>query len=326
MNIAEQIKDCPPGSKIIIIVAVLASLVNTVSSTFQWFFALNLSRVLYPPSNLLPLPFLWQVFTCNFFEEHALKGFVIWPLLLSLSMELERGWGTRRFLCFIAWAGVFGGFCAIVVRVIHYAVTYNTDAFFDSTSGSCGIVVALVVACRHENHWRDQFAGIKFPRAIAVNFHLAFMAVWIVLRMLFPSGFRDWIFLPSAMWASWFWIRYIAYEAGLGQVGDMSEDWLFCELFPKWARPVMVPLSNFTHVFCTPCRKMWLVRFSYSMTQCNVSKIIQHCPTSFICSIIFVLNPKNKNSRNPPNPNGQIPLTQHPDSTQPTIKRDVTGR
>jgi len=30
-----------------------------------------------------------------------------------------------------------------------------------------------------------------------------------------------------------FWIRYIAYEAGLGQVGDMSEDWLFSELFPK---------------------------------------------------------------------------------------------
>ena len=251
---------CPGFTRGLGIAVVLGTILSlALPDIFQWLFALSINTCFYPPSHLFPAPFLWQIFTSQFFEDNLLKGVIVWPLLLSTSAELENGWGTWRFICFIMFVSFFSGVASIVIRVCHYAFTQDVEDFFAVYSGSCGLVVACLIAMRHHDPFKEHYLGYKVPRYLAVNFHLLFITFYTVLRVVHWKYFSDWVFVLPSMWASWFYIRYYMYQSALGQVGDASETWLFESLWPRWLRIIVSPLSHIMFSACTPCRKMWLV-------------------------------------------------------------------
>lgn len=91
------------------------------------------------PAQVVQTFAIWQLVTYMFL--HAGVGHILWNML-SLWMfgaELERLWGTARFLRFYLLCGVFAG-----VTVVTFAYLFNS--IYSRTVGSSGAVLAVLMA------------------------------------------------------------------------------------------------------------------------------------------------------------------------------------
>ncbi|MGH9655690.1 MAG: rhomboid family intramembrane serine protease [Bryobacteraceae bacterium] len=116
---------------------------NAVLFVIPVFFRGAVAPLLAP---LLLVPFevvrelhVWQLFTYMFF--HAGIGHILWNMLALwlFGIELERLWGTRRFLRFYFLCGIFAGLTVVICAYLFGGVGIPT-------LGSSGAIYGILVA------------------------------------------------------------------------------------------------------------------------------------------------------------------------------------
>ena len=126
----------PPGIKWLLVsntaIFLLEFLGGRALSEFFVFFKLY-------PSAVVKLFFIWQPVTYMFL--HGGVGHLLWNMLAlwMFGTELERTWGTRRFLRFYTICGVGAGICVVIA---HYL--YGNPS--QGTVGSSGAIYGLLLA------------------------------------------------------------------------------------------------------------------------------------------------------------------------------------
>ena len=128
----------PTGVKWLLIVTVCLSVFDLIvrsSSQGPWF----LQNFALVPAQVVQRFAFWQVFTYLFL--HAGIGHVLWNMLAlwMFGAELERTWGTRRFLGFYFACGIIAGL-AIVIGAYLFGATHV------STVGSSGAIYGVLMA------------------------------------------------------------------------------------------------------------------------------------------------------------------------------------
>lgn len=152
----------PPGVKWLLIVNVAIFLLG--------FFAglLGLDRPLallvLRPSDVLGKLYVWELATYMFL--HGGFGHIIWNMLAlwMFGADLERLWGTRRFLNFYFFCGIGAGVCVVLL-------TYLFGNPYSVTIGASGAIFGILLA-----------NAVLFPdRTILWGFLIPIKMKWFVL-------------------------------------------------------------------------------------------------------------------------------------------------
>jgi membrane associated rhomboid family serine protease len=152
----------PPGLKWLLIA-------NTVVYIIYYLFAGSLGRVmttlfsLYAAGAVKSL-YVWQLFTYMFLHGG------IWHLLFNMltlwffGSQLERDWGTRRFLKYYFLCGIAAGVCVLLVNMA-------IGDWFTPTIGASGAIFGVLVAF-----------GVLYPnQTVLMNFLFPIKAKYMVL-------------------------------------------------------------------------------------------------------------------------------------------------
>jgi len=110
--------------------------------------------------------FVWQLGTYMFL--HAGFGHIIWNMLAlwMFGADLEKTWGTRRFLQFYFFCGIGAGVCVVL---LNYILPWGNPAV--ATIGSSGAIFGILMAC-----------AMLFPdRPILFGFLIPMQMKWFVL-------------------------------------------------------------------------------------------------------------------------------------------------
>lgn len=157
------------NSAIFVFVFFLGILDLSTASALVGFFGLQTSGFLHG--------FIWQPFTYMFL--HGSAGHILFNMLTlwMFGVDLERDWGTRRFLNFYFVCGVGAGLCDVIIRVLFHLSREVT------TIGSSGAIYGLLLAF-----------GLLYPtRTVFFSFLFPIQAKWFVLIMgvlAFMSSFN----------------------------------------------------------------------------------------------------------------------------------------
>jgi len=129
----------PPGLKWLLVsntaVFVLGYLFPSLHRTLLTFFALTADGVVHG----VGVPFVWQLFTYMFLHGG------IWHLLFNMltlwffGTQLERDWGTRRFLKYYFYCGIAAGVCVLLVNLA-------VGDRYTPTIGASGAIFGILVA------------------------------------------------------------------------------------------------------------------------------------------------------------------------------------
>jgi membrane associated rhomboid family serine protease len=126
----------PTGLKWLLIVNIGISVLSFVLRSSSANFLQNLALV---PAEVVQTYAVWQVVTYMFL--HAGISHLLWNMLALwlFGIELERTWGTARFLRFYLGCGVFAGLTVIIAAYIFGGIGI-------ATVGSSGAVYGVLVA------------------------------------------------------------------------------------------------------------------------------------------------------------------------------------
>jgi membrane associated rhomboid family serine protease len=93
------------------------------------------------PSDVVNRLMVWQLVTYMFL--HGGFGHIIWNMLAlwMFGADLERTWGTRRFLQFYFFCGVGAGLCVVIAN---YVVPWGNP--LSATIGSSGAIFGILLA------------------------------------------------------------------------------------------------------------------------------------------------------------------------------------
>ncbi|HSU58799.1 MAG TPA: rhomboid family intramembrane serine protease [Bryobacteraceae bacterium] len=127
----------PPGLKWLLIANIGVSVLDFVLQASHA--DLLLQNLALVPAQVVQTFAIWQIVTYMFL--HAGIGHVLWNMLALwlFGIELERTWGTRRFLRFYFACGIIAGLTVIAAAYIFGGVNL-------STVGSSGAVYGILVA------------------------------------------------------------------------------------------------------------------------------------------------------------------------------------
>jgi membrane associated rhomboid family serine protease len=102
--------------------------------------------------------FIWQLATYMFL--HAGFGHIIWNMLAlwMFGADLEKVWGTRRFLQFYFFCGIGAGICVVV---LNYLLPWGSTTI--PTVGSSGAIFGILMACAMLFPDRPILFGFIFP-------------------------------------------------------------------------------------------------------------------------------------------------------------------
>jgi membrane associated rhomboid family serine protease len=110
--------------------------------------------------------FIWQLATYMFL--HAGFGHIIWNMLAlwMFGADLEKTWGTRRFVQFYFFCGIGAGLCVIL---LNYLLPWGNPQV--ATIGSSGAIFGILMAC-----------ALLYPdRPILFGFLIPMQMKWFVL-------------------------------------------------------------------------------------------------------------------------------------------------
>lgn len=126
----------PTGLKWLLIINIGISVLSFVLRSSSANFLQNLALV---PAEVVQTYAVWQVVTYMFL--HAGISHLLWNMLALwlFGIELERTWGTARFLRFYLGCGVFAGLTVIIAAYIFGGIGI-------ATVGSSGAVYGVLVA------------------------------------------------------------------------------------------------------------------------------------------------------------------------------------
>jgi membrane associated rhomboid family serine protease len=106
---------------------------------------------------------LWQLVTYMFLHGGVFHIFFNMLTLFMFGNELERYWGTRRFLNYYFITGIGAGICSWIVAIHSWAIII----------GASGAIYGLLLAY-----------GLTYPnRIVYINFLLPIKVKWLVLIM-----------------------------------------------------------------------------------------------------------------------------------------------
>jgi membrane associated rhomboid family serine protease len=151
-----------PVVRNIIIACVFVYLVQLVAGdTITYFFSLT-------PVLLIQKFYFWQLFTYLFLHDrHGILHLLFNMLsLFMFGCELERYWGSKRFLQFYVLTGVGAGLCVLLIPSNYYT----------STIGASGAIYGVLLAY-----------GLTFPDRV------------LYLYMLFPLQARYFVIIIGAI-------------------------------------------------------------------------------------------------------------------------------
>src|SRR5438105_2177204 len=147
-------------------------LISNVAVFFLGFFAglLQMDRPLailaLVPAEVVLRLFVWQLATYLFL--HGGFGHIIWNMLAlwMFGADLERAWGTRRFLKFYFFCGIGAGLCVVIAN---YVIPWGNPMI--PTIGSSGAIFGLLLA----------YAMLFPDRTILWGFLIPIQVKWFVL-------------------------------------------------------------------------------------------------------------------------------------------------
>jgi membrane associated rhomboid family serine protease len=127
----------PTGLKWLLIVNIAIFLLDYILQPVNAFFQ-NFALV---PAQVVQTFAVWQVVTYMFVHAHGSIGHILWNMLAlwMFGAELERLWGTARFLRFYFTCGICAGLTVIAAAYIFGGTNY-------ATVGSSGAIFGILVA------------------------------------------------------------------------------------------------------------------------------------------------------------------------------------
>ena len=152
----------PPGLKCLLIVNVAIFVLYQVSRGWIW---RNLGALLalYPEGAIRNL-YVWQVFTYMFLHGGLMHLLFNMLTLWFFGTQLERDWGTRRFLKYYFYCGMAAGVCVL-------AVNAATGDWITPTIGSSGAIFGILVGF-----------GVLYPnQTVLMNFLFPIKAKYLVM-------------------------------------------------------------------------------------------------------------------------------------------------
>jgi membrane associated rhomboid family serine protease len=152
----------PPGLKWLLIVNVAIFVLDQVSRGWIW---RNLGALLalYPEGAIRSL-YIWQVFTYMFLHGGLMHLLFNMLTLWFFGTQLERDWGTRRFLKYYFYCGMAAGVCVL-------AVNAATGDWITPTIGSSGAIFGILVGF-----------GVLYPnQTVLMNFLFPIKAKYLVM-------------------------------------------------------------------------------------------------------------------------------------------------
>lgn len=226
------------GSLVLGGVVVLLSLCHAIMPwSVDEAFALVPHHTVFSPVHFIPVPFLWNVLTANFFEGHLVKAAILIPWVVALARMLERLWELKAFAMHLGFTATLSGFSVFVGELMVAYRTHNHSTFFAPVRGCVGILVALAVGLRHAYPFE---ALPVLPRSWGLQCqHLPFAlaACICVVGFFAPQWLPEWSFAPFALFYGWFYLRYLMWFPYAGAHGDPSPEFSFDSLFPRPVRP-----------------------------------------------------------------------------------------
>ena len=118
------------------------------------------------PDRVVNRFYIWQLATYLFL--HGGFGHIIWNMLAlwMFGADLERSWGTRRFIQFYFFCGIGAGICVVLAN---YVLPWGNPGA--PTIGSSGAIYGILMAC-----------ALLFPdRTILWGFLVPIQMKWFVL-------------------------------------------------------------------------------------------------------------------------------------------------
>lgn len=156
----------PPGVKWLLIANTAVFIVYFFTKdqfpTFWW----DLHLV---PFAVVRVFMFWQLGTYLFLHDPSGFGHILWNMLLlwMFGADLEKAWGTRRFLRFYFFCGVGAGVCVVVANYLFG----NPVSQMSGTIGCSGAIFGILLA-----------SAMLFPnRTILFGFFIPIQVKWLVL-------------------------------------------------------------------------------------------------------------------------------------------------
>jgi membrane associated rhomboid family serine protease len=152
----------PPGLKWLLIVNtgvfVLDFLVPPLHRLLWTLFALTADGVIHG----VGIPFVWQLFTYMFLHGGILHLLFNMLTLWFFGSQIERDWGTRRFLKYYFLCGIAAGVCVVIANLLTVDVP---------TIGASGAIFGVLVA----------FAVLYPNQTVLMNFLFPIKAKYMVM-------------------------------------------------------------------------------------------------------------------------------------------------
>jgi len=192
------------------------------------------------------LPYVWNVFTCGYFEQRVVSLVVGCISLLVMGSVLEPVWGSKGFLKFLFLINLSVGCCAFVVCLISYLAVYSEKMLYGKLSGFQGAIAALVVGVKQVMP-DQEIVFLKFITVRVKHFPLLLVGAAIAGSLLgLPIDLV--IFVIFGTFNSWVYLRFFQTHPQSRLQGDPSEHFSFAGFFPEFMQPaieiVTVPLSK----------------------------------------------------------------------------------
>jgi membrane associated rhomboid family serine protease len=157
---------------------------------------------------VVKLLFVWQLVTYMFLHSTTTPWHLVFNMLTlwMFGMQLERDWGTRRFLKYYFYCGVAAGVCVLVVNVL-------LGDWITPTLGASGAIFGLLVAF-----------GVTYPDQIVLaNFLFPIKAKYLVM-----------IYIAVTLWVTFGPNTGVSTIAHLGGAA-------FGFVYLKWRMPRLLP-------------------------------------------------------------------------------------
>ncbi|KAG9302177.1 hypothetical protein G9A89_020611 [Geosiphon pyriformis] len=203
---------------------------------------------------------LWTFLTAPFMETNLTTFLGSMVVMLVFGTRLERVWGSREFLKFVAIVAVGSNLAGCSVYLIEYALTKNTFYLYESKlNGMVGLAMGFLIGLMQLD---PEMMIQPFPINLSVrikNLPGALLGLSNLYFVVFEAQSQKSLIEFSWM-ISWIYLRFFRIYAN-GRRGDQSEGFSFSVFFPEFIRPVINKISSivfniFVSIgFCKPASR-----------------------------------------------------------------------
>lgn len=196
------------------------------------------------PGYLLPPNFrVWTAFTHCFLEVHFWQVAVDIITVGLCGKLMEPLWGALEMLTFFALVNVSVAVVCVVVYIVSYMITFNTDILFNvHIHGLAGYVAAVAVSVKQimpDHVLLHTPLGKMRNRNVPLLVLLLSILLWLLglLESTYPCMFT------AGLMSSWIYLRFLQYHSN-GTRGDLAESFTFASFFPNVLQPVVAVVCN----------------------------------------------------------------------------------